>query len=58
MLFLLGLSVFMTVEAGSVFAWLDRASEGIHRPQDYIGRVLGQPVVPSPVPQPAAAEAP
>lgn len=57
-LFLLGLSVFMTVEAGSVFAWLDRASEGIHRPQDYIGRVLGQPVVPSPVPQPAAAEAP
>jgi multicomponent K+:H+ antiporter subunit D len=43
--FLLALSVFMTVEAGPIFAYLGRASEGIHRPADYIGRVLGQPPV-------------
>jgi multicomponent K+:H+ antiporter subunit D len=46
--FLLALSGFMTVEAGPIFGYLGRASEGIHRPADYIERVLGQPAVPSP----------
>ncbi|RYF01300.1 MAG: monovalent cation/H+ antiporter subunit D [Oxalobacteraceae bacterium] len=46
--FLLALSGFMTVEAGPIFGYLGRASEGIHRPADYIERVLGHPAVPSP----------
>jgi multicomponent K+:H+ antiporter subunit D len=45
--FLLALTVFMTVEAGPIFGYLDRASEGIHRPADYVGRVLGQQPVAS-----------
>ena len=47
--FLLGLTVFMTVEAGPIFGYLGRTSEGIHRPADYIARVLGQPPVASAV---------
>jgi multicomponent K+:H+ antiporter subunit D len=46
--FLLALSAVMTVEAGPIFGYLGRASAGIHRPADYIGRVLGHPAVPSP----------
>ncbi len=53
--FLLALSGFMTVEAGPIFGYLGRASEGIHRPADYIERVLGHPTVPSPA---AAAASP
>ncbi len=53
--FLLALSGFMTVEAGPIFGYLGRASEGIHRPADYIERVLGHPAVPSPA---AAAASP
>jgi multicomponent K+:H+ antiporter subunit D len=43
--FLLSLSALMTIEAGPIFGYLDRASEGIHRPGDYVGRVLGETVV-------------
>ena len=39
-LFLLALSVFMTVQAGPILGYLGRANDGIHRPQDYIERVL------------------
>ena len=39
-LFLLALSVFMTVQAGPIFDYLGRTNAGIHRPQDYIERVL------------------
>jgi multicomponent K+:H+ antiporter subunit D len=45
--FLLALSGFMTVEAGPIFGYLGRASQGIHRPADYIERVLGHRAVPS-----------
>jgi len=57
--FLLALSGVMTIEAAPIFGYLGRASDGIQRPADYIGRVLGQPAVPSPsaVPIPSA-EAP
>ncbi|WP_020654470.1 monovalent cation/H+ antiporter subunit D [Massilia niastensis] len=54
-LFLLALSVVMTIEASPIFAYLGRASAGIHRPGDYISRVLGQPAVAAPT---QAAEAP
>jgi len=57
-LFLLALSGVMTIEAGPIFGYLGRASAGIHRPADYIGRVLGQPAVPSPSSAPAGTEAP
>jgi multicomponent K+:H+ antiporter subunit D len=44
-LFLLALSVFMTVQAGPIVDYLGRANDGIHRPRDYIERVLqAQPV--------------
>jgi multicomponent K+:H+ antiporter subunit D len=46
--FLLALSAFMTVEAGPIFGYLGRASDAIHRPGDYIERVLGAPAVPGP----------
>jgi multicomponent K+:H+ antiporter subunit D len=38
----------MTVQAGPVLAYLGRASEGLHQPANYVGRVLSEPVVPSP----------
>ena len=47
-LFLLLLSGFLTVQAGPVFGYLGRASAGIHRPGDYVARVLATPAVPSP----------
>jgi len=43
--FLLALSVFMTVQASPIFAYLGRASAGIHRPADYVERVLHEPMV-------------
>jgi len=52
-LFLLGLSVVMTVHANSLFGYLDRASADIHRPATYIGRVLTQPSLPGPATAPA-----
>jgi multicomponent K+:H+ antiporter subunit D len=45
---LLLLCVAMTVQAGPVLAYLERASDGVHQPAKYIHRVLSAPVVPSP----------
>jgi len=56
-LFLLSLSVLMTIQANPLFAYLARASDDIHRPATYIGRVLSEPSVPGPV-STSAAEAP
>lgn len=47
-LFLLALSVLMTVQANPLFGYLTRASDDIHRPGAYIGRVLAEPTVPGP----------
>ncbi|WP_184240212.1 monovalent cation/H+ antiporter subunit D [Massilia timonae] len=47
-LFLLALSVLMTVQANPLFGYLTRASDDIHRPGGYIGRVLAEPTVPGP----------
>ena len=57
-LFLLLLSGFMTVQAGTVFDYLERASDGIHRPGDYVARVLSTPVVEAPAPHAAAGDGP
>ena len=46
--FLLGLSAVMTVEAGPIFGYLGRAGAGIQRPADYVARVLGTAPVPGP----------
>jgi len=54
-LFLLALSVLMTVQANPLFGYLARASDDIHRPGAYIGRVLAEPTVPGPVSNPAPA---
>ena len=53
-LFLLGLSVLMTVHANALFGYLGRASDDIHRPATYVQRVLGTPTVPGPVSNPEA----
>ena len=45
---LLLLSVAMTVQARPLFDYLGRASADIHRPANYIERVLQEPAVPSP----------
>ena len=47
-LFLLGLSVLMTVQANSLFGYLARASDDIHRPATTIERVLTHPALPGP----------
>jgi len=47
-LLLLSLSVLMTVQAEPLFGYLSRASDDIHRPGAYIGRVLSEPAVPGP----------
>ena len=47
-LFLLSLSVLMTVQANSLFSYLERASADIHRPSTYVSRVLSEPSVPAP----------
>lgn len=54
-LFLLALSVLMTVQANPLFGYLARASDDIHRPGAYIGRVLAEPTVPGPGSSPAPA---
>jgi len=45
---LLLLSVAMTVQARPLYDYLKRASADIHRPANYIERVLNAPVVPGP----------
>lgn len=47
-LLLLLASVTLTVQAGPVFAYLDRAAEDLHQPARYAHRVLAAPVVPPP----------
>ncbi|MFA7094907.1 MAG: monovalent cation/H+ antiporter subunit D [Gammaproteobacteria bacterium] len=42
---LLSLSVVLTVRAGPVFEYLERASADLHRPAGYIDRVLSTPAV-------------
>ena len=44
---LLGLCVIITVQAGPIFAYLERTSHDLHQPAQYIHRVLSEPVVPS-----------
>lgn len=39
------LCVALTVQAGAVFNYLDRTTEGLMRSQDYTQRVLGEPTV-------------
>ncbi|MDY0975891.1 monovalent cation/H+ antiporter subunit D [Massilia sp. CFBP9012] len=56
-LFLLALSVLMTVQANPLFGYLARASDDIHRPGNYIGRVLSEPTVPGPGSAPGLAPA-
>ena len=56
-LFLLALSVLMTVQANPLFGYLTRASDDIHRPGGYIGRVLAEPTVPGPGSAPGLAPA-
>ena len=46
---LLMLCVAMTVEAGPLLDYLGRTSDGLHRPEHYIQRVLSAPVLPGPV---------
>lgn len=46
---LLLLSVGFAVQAGPVFEYLHRTSDGLQRPAQYIERVQGQPVVPGPL---------
>jgi multicomponent K+:H+ antiporter subunit D len=43
---LLGLCVLLTVQAGPVMAYLIRTAGDLHRPEQYIERVLSEPVVP------------
>jgi len=40
--------VVMTVQAGPVFDYLRRTSDGIHQPAQYMQRVLDEPAVPNP----------
>jgi multicomponent K+:H+ antiporter subunit D len=46
---LLMLCVAMTVQAGPLFDYLARTSDGLHRPGRYVQRVLFEPVVPGPL---------
>jgi multicomponent K+:H+ antiporter subunit D len=46
---LLLLCVALTVQAGPMYAFLERASADLHRPAHYIERVLSEPVVPGTV---------
>ena len=57
-LFLLGLSVLMTVQANSLFGYLARASDDIHRPATTIERVLTHPALPGPTTSGAPATNP
>ena len=52
-LFLLALAVGMTVQANALFGYLARASDDLHHPATYIGRVLSEPTVPGPTSMPA-----
>lgn len=44
---LLALSALLTVQAKSVMEYLARTADDLHRPQQYIDRVLSEPVVPA-----------
>lgn len=44
---LLLLCVILTVQAGPIFEYLQRTSDDLHRPNNYIQRVLSAPTVPS-----------
>jgi multicomponent K+:H+ antiporter subunit D len=52
-IFLLGLAIGMTIQANALFGYLARASDAIHRPATYIGRVLSEPTLPGPASSPA-----
>jgi multicomponent K+:H+ antiporter subunit D len=52
-IFLLGLAIGMTIQANALFGYLARASDAIHRPATYIGRVLSEPSLPGPASSPA-----
>ena len=52
-IFLLGLAIGMTIQANALFGYLARASDAIHRPASYIGRVLSEPTLPGPASSPA-----
>jgi multicomponent K+:H+ antiporter subunit D len=43
---LLLMSILLTVEAGPVLRYLERTSEDLHKPRQYIERVLSEPVIP------------
>jgi multicomponent K+:H+ antiporter subunit D len=43
---LLLLCVALTLQAGPAIAYLQRATQDLHQPERYIGKVLGEPVVP------------
>ncbi|WP_420474725.1 monovalent cation/H+ antiporter subunit D [Noviherbaspirillum sp. ST9] len=43
---LLALCVLLTVQAGPVMSYLIRTADDLHRPQQYIQRVLSEPAVP------------
>jgi multicomponent K+:H+ antiporter subunit D len=45
-LLLLGACVLMVIQAGPLFALLERTSAGLHAPGHYIERVLAAPVIP------------
>jgi multicomponent K+:H+ antiporter subunit D len=47
-LFLLGLCVLMTLQAGPLTRYLDRTATSLHTPQMYMHRVLSQDAVPAP----------
>ena len=47
-LLLLGLGMVLTVQAGSLYGYLERSSADLQRPELYIQRVLGEAVVPPP----------
>lgn len=44
---LLLLCVILTVQAGPVFAYLERTSNDLHKPAQYIDRVISEPAVPN-----------
>ncbi len=49
---LLGVCLALAVMAGPALDYLDRVSDGLHRPTDYVERVLAEPVVPGAIHNP------
>jgi multicomponent K+:H+ antiporter subunit D len=52
-MFLLALAAGMTVQANALFGYLARASDDLHHPATYIGRILSEPSLPGPATSPA-----